>query len=171
MLSESNDAAMPIHGRGELEAAFSGQDFGASVVGAGTFGKVCLAIDRSGVKVALKFCREWCGRSAPGDQLVVMQEARRVFSARGPHVVKLLGVFRRLNAPPVLMFIAADKRVVRFSVNPGCAIRPHPPELVKPARLWTAPPSRPCHRAPGPETGKLVAQIRRHSPDVEVEDR
>ena len=94
MLSESDDAAMLIHGKGELEAEFAGQDFAASAVGAGTFGKVCLATDRSGVKVALKFCREWCGSSTPSDQLVVMQDARRVFSAGGPHVVKLLGNFR-----------------------------------------------------------------------------
>ena len=97
-------------------------DFGASVVGAGTFGKVCLAIDRSGVKVALKFCREWCGSSAPGDRWAVMQDARRVFSARGPHVVELLGVFRHLNAPPVLMFIAADNVLSYLFVNPGCAL-------------------------------------------------
>ena len=112
MLSESDDAAMPIHGRGELEAAFSGQDCAASVVGAGTFGKVCLAIDHSGVKVALKFSREWCGSSTPSDQLAVMQEARRVFSARGPHVVKLLGVFRRLNAPPCAHVHCGRQRVV-----------------------------------------------------------
>ena len=112
MLSESDDAAMLIHGKGELEAEFAGQDFAASAVGAGTFGKVCLATDCSGVKVALKFCREWCGSSTPSDQLVVMQEARRVFSARGPHVVKLLGVFRRLNAPPFAHVHCGRQRVV-----------------------------------------------------------
>ena len=119
MLSETDDAAMLIHGKAVLEAEFAGQDFAASAVGAGTFGKVCLATDRSGVKVALKFCREWCGSSTPSDQLVVMQEARRVFSARGPHVVKLLGVFRRLNAPPVLMFIAADNVLSVFLSTRG----------------------------------------------------
>ena len=154
MLSESDDA-------------FYGQDFGASVVGAGTFGKVCLAIDHSGVKVALKFSRKWCGSSTPSDQLAVMQEARRVFSARGPHVVKLLGVFRR----PLCSCSLRQTMCWQICVNPGCAIRPHPPELVKPARLWNVSLSRRGHCAPGPETGKFVAQVRRHSPDVESEDR
>ena len=42
---------MPIQGRGQLEAAFPGHDWG-TVVGAGTFGKVVLATDQSGVKAA-----------------------------------------------------------------------------------------------------------------------
>ena len=71
------------------------------------------------MKVALKFARDWCGGSDVYHSSVVMHEARLLWQARGAHVVPLLQVFRRRDAPPVLMCPAADTDLADFLAKRG----------------------------------------------------